>query len=284
MNKPVPDMNIDDLDRAFSTSLLPLAHADPRIEEDEASYEFMRWRGAESMLRDCGFAELRTGGTVLDEAATILFDTGLRGRSGSVLLSAEATLRPADLYFIGINPGGEDLGSYGQLPLIHESLAMSRMGCNAFDQDWSREDAGYAPGQAPMQRRFKHIAARLGKAYGEIAATNLTFTRSRSVGSHPGMAAELGHCLRVHARFLDVVRPTTIWLMGSTGEIGNAMRLGVAQEDWQPSGYHNWTIGRGKVDFCGREYRLCHTPHLSFWDPEKNPDALAHAFGDLLVR
>lgn len=284
MSKPIPDMDIDDLDRAFSTPLPPVAYDDPRIEEDEAGDRYLRHRVAMNMLYHCGFDEIGKGGTLLDAAADILFTAGLRDRSGGVLQSAEATLRPGDIYFIGINPGGEDGGVDSQLPLIHESLAMSRMGCNAFDQDWSRERAGYPPGQSPMQRRFKHIAARLGKSYGEIAATNLTFTRSRSVGVHPGMTAELGHCLRVHARFLDVVKPSTIWLMGSTGEIENAMRLRVAKQDWRPSGYSNWTIGRGAVDFCGREYQLCHTPHLSFWDPETNPDALAHAFGDLLVR
>ena len=284
MNKPIPDTDIDDLDREFSTPLPPVAYDDPRIEEDEAGDRYLRHRVAMNLLQYCGFDEIGKGGTLLDAAAGILFAAGLRDRSGGVLQSAEATLRPGNIYFIGINPGGEDGGVEGQLPLIHDSLAMSRMGCNAFDQDWSREHAGYAPGQAPMQRRFKHIAARLGQAYGEIAATNPTFTRSRSVGVHPGMASELGYCLRVHARFLDVIKPTTIWLMGSTGEIGTAMRLRVAEGDWRPSGYHNWTIGRGEVDFCGRTYRLCHTPHLSFWDPEKYPNALAHAFGDLLVR
>ncbi len=283
MDWSIPDMGINALDEAFSVPLPPVAHDDPRIEEDEASDRYFRHRVAMNLLRYCGFNEIGTGDGLLDTVTDILFAAGLRDRSGSVLHSAEATLRPGGIYFIGINPGGEDLGVDGQMPLIHESLAMSRMGCNAFDQDWSRENAGYAPGQAKMQRSFKHIAARLGKAYGDIPATNLTFTRSRSVALHPGMASELGHCLRVHARFLDVIRPHTIWLMGSTGEIGRAMRLRVAPEDWRPSGYHNWAIGRGEVDFCGKTYRLCHTPHLSFWDPEINASALEYAFGDLLV-
>nr|WP_314444393.1 hypothetical protein [uncultured Sphingomonas sp.] len=212
----------------------------------------------------------------LDMAYLSLGSSGLLDRSGGVLNSAEATIRKGRMYFIGLNPGGaiED-GDRDTYPTISESLALSRLGCNGFDQDWSTEQQSYPAGQSPMQRRFKFVCRQLGLVYSEVCATNFVFTRSRDIDSHQSFDEDLKASLKVHKILLDAVQPDFLWIQGNP----ETVKLNVDME-WRKegSGYSNWSIGRGTAEVCDKTYRVCHTPHLMFWDPEANGDALRWAF------
>ena len=215
----------------------------------------------------------------LGSACRILKQANMLEESGSVFTSSEATLRPGFFYFIGLNPGGEasDESGEGKLPSIGKSLALSRLGCNGFDQDWSRPTARFPAGHAPMQLAFKDICLRLGMNYAEVCATNFVFTRSARVASHPEFERDrLAHA-DVHRLFLDVVQPEFVWLMGDPSTVG----LDTDQMSWEPSGYGNWSIGRGTIELFGRSYRACHTPHLTFWSAQRYRDAFDWAFKDV---
>jgi hypothetical protein len=180
------------------------------------------------------------------------------------------------MYFIGLNPGGESADEEaGTFPTIAESLAMSRLGCNGFDQDWSTRKQSYAPGQSPMQQRFKYVCSRLGLVYSEVCATNFAFTRSRDIESHQSFEQDLEASLKVHKILLNAVQPEFLWIQGNPDTVGLRADL-----EWRPegSGYSNWSIGRGTAELCGKTYQACHTPHLMFWDPKANAAAFEWAF------
>lgn len=258
--------------------------AEEWIEEEAVTTATLRRSDACKFLRACGYKEPGAEGqsAPLDRIARALGEDMLY-ESGSLLNSAESTLRPGDIYFLGLNPGGEAGADYSVLdnfPTLFESLVMSRLGVCGWDQDWSRKGASYAPGQAPLQRRFKHIARFLGHAYGEIFATNLIFARSRRFKALAGIEERLEACLPIHQMMIDMVQPKSLWVMGNTNHAGHAMKL--KDVEWRQDPNHdNWSIGHGTVEFCGRQMTFCHTPHLSFWDataPHKQ-ELLAFAFG-----
>ena len=212
----------------------------------------------------------------LDMAYLSLGHSGLLQRSGGVLNSAEASLRKGPIYFMGLNPGGESADEEaGNSLTIAESLALSRLGCNGFDQDWSTDRKTYAPGRSLMQQRFKYVCGRLGLIYSEVCATNFVFTRSRDIKSHQSFGDDLIASLKVHDILLNVVKPEFLWIQGNPGTVGLKAELEWRKEG---SGYSNWAIGRGTAELCGKRYQVCHTPHLVFWDPKANVDAFEWAF------
>lgn len=250
---------------------------DRSIEDDEAFFKeeamalaTLQRTVAYKMLLACGYPEPGKGSRSLDRIAVLAGESDLLDDSGGILLSSEATLESrsrSDIYFLGLNPGGAvDDHEHGDgFPSVFQSLALSRLGVSGWDQDWSRQGAVYAPGQAPMQRRFKHIAQRLGLAYGEILATNLVFARSRQFKDLGDLEQQIERSLPIHRLMLDTVKPKRLWVMGNTDNAGATLRLH-SDTEWKSAGYSNWSIGRGTVDFCGHTMQFCHTPHLSFWD------------------
>jgi len=216
----------------------------------------------------------------LDAAYRVLDEERMLERSGSVLSSAEATLRKGSFYFLGLNPGGHDIGPDSRdaraqdYPTLADSLAASRLGYNAFDQDWSTSSRSFEPGQSPMQKNFKFICRALGLCYSEVCASNFVFTRSTRVKDHRAWEADLKVSERVHAIFLDAVQPDFLWIQGNPDTVGLKTQM-----DWVPTEHHNWTIGHGTAEFCGKTWRACHTPHLSLWHPQNNEKALKHSFG-----
>lgn len=264
------------------------AEAEDYLREEAIVVATRRRRAADDFLQGLGFRPpAATGSEPLDRLAALLDseELDMLDESGSLLISSEATLRDggnSDIYFLGLNPGGEageDFSIFGRFPTIYESLALSRMGVSGWDQDWSRKDASYPPGQAPMQRRFKHIAGFLGLAYGEIFATNLVFARSRRFKALRRLEEQIEACLPVHQLLVEIVQPKRLWVMGNTDSAGNALNLH-GDVRWRDAKHANWSIGHGTVDFCGRRMTLCHTPHLSLWDAtsEDKQELLDFAF------
>lgn len=250
----------------------------------------LRHAAACRLLHSCGFQVPGEGSGLLDRIATFLDspDVDMLDESGGLLNSAEATLQKGtggDIYFMGLNPGADGAKDYSILddfPTVFESLVFSRLGVSGWDQDWSRKDAHYEPGQAPIQRRFKHIARLLGLAYGDILATNLVFARSGKFRALKGIDAQIRACLPVHQMMIDVVQPTRLWVMGSPAQAGIALKL---HDDVQWRRAHHqesadWSVGYGTAEFCGRTMTFCNTPHLSYWDAtgEEKQKALEFAF------
>lgn len=282
-------MQTDEADRFISLperGLVSSDEAEAYVGEQALDAALKRRGVMDELLASIGFHAPGRGKQHLDQVMSEL-DEGTLDESGGVLISSEATLRPGEVYFLGLNPGGEegqDYSAFNRFPTVYESLAMSRLGVCGWDQDWSREKATFEPGQAPLQRRFKHIARRLGLSYSEIFATNLVFARSRRFKALESVAEQIEGCLPIHRRMLAIVQPKYLWVMGNTDNAGSALRLHNDVTWTHDEDHSNWSIGHGTADFCGLTLELCHTPHLSLWDataPEKE-GLLQFAFGGRL--
>jgi hypothetical protein len=276
-----------------SKGFFTLPHIGPATEkeveafiDEEASFvAHKRRQAADGLLRSRGFKPFdKNRPEPLNRVAALLGKLGMLDECGSVLISAEATLRQSDrsdIYFLGLNPGGDTSQDiFGGFPTVYESLALSRMGVSGWDQDWSRKGASFEAGHAPIQSRFKHIASFLGLSYGEILATNLVFARSRRFKVLPQLEDQIEACLPVHEVMMEIVRPSRLWVMGNTDSAGGALKVH-SDVEWRSAKHANWSIGRGTVEFCGRTLTLCHTPHLSLWDAtaEDKQELLEFAFG-----
>ena len=102
------------------------------IDKDEAALATVRRNGVERFCLNFGFRVPGQGVRALDQAWRTLEAASLFDLSGGVLLSSEATLRKGNIYFLGVNPGG-DVDDAGDYPTIAESLFLSRVGYSAFD-------------------------------------------------------------------------------------------------------------------------------------------------------
>lgn len=268
-------MNSQDEERFITwpgKGLISGEEAEAFIEEESKVVATKRASAVDALLSACGYEPPGKGSRPLDRVARALADLGMLDESGGLLNSSEATLRSdgnSDIYFLGLNPGGaagEDYSIfYDKFPTVYENLALVRLGACGWDQNWSRRDASYEPGQSPLQRRFKHVAAFLRLSYAEIFATNLVFARSRNFKALGNADDQVEACLPIHQMMIEIVQPKRLWVMGNTDSAGSALKLG-KDVTWLPAKYANWSIGHGTVEFCGREMILCHTPHLSFWD------------------
>lgn len=240
-----------------------------------------------NLFENSGLKIVGEGSAHLDEIARLLLQSDMLDESGGVLNSPEASLNPQtknDVYFLGLNPGGaapaDEKGRITEgTTTIYESLAMCRLGVCGWDQNWSRKDASYRPGEAPLQRRFKHVARRLGIPYPEILATNLIFVRSSRFRELSSVEDQIQACLPVHKLMMNVIRPKRLWVMGNPAHAHDVLNL--SNVEWRQANHGNWSIGTGTVEFCGRELRFCHTPHLSLWDATKddNQELLDFSFG-----
>ena len=236
------------------------------------------------LLRRCGFDPVGESDRPLDHIYSLLRGNNMLDVSGGVLISSEAALSPRSdsIYFVGLNPGGDASieSAKNTFPTVEESLSMSRLGVSGWNQDWSRRGRRYDPGQAPMQRGFKHIARVLGRAPDEILATNIIFSRSRNLAMHPNFAVQIQTCLPIHEYLIRLLKPTRLWVMGNPDRAKGAIVLN-SDVIWKEARHSNWRVGHGSAQFCGYEMVFCHTPHLSYWDATAadKQDLLAFAFG-----
>ena len=230
------------------------------------------------LLKTWGLPQLGTADRLLDKCFEMLRSIDALHVSGSLFLSAEASLKPSKVLFLGLNPGGDASdATYGT---VKDSLVSCRLGINAFDGDWSTSSKSYFPGDSPMQRNFKFICKRLGVSYGEVPAANLVFTRSRNLREYDGFSEDLLRLEKIHSLIVNSISPECLWIMGNTEHARSL--ISNMDMKWARSGYDRWSIGTGTGDFCGAKLRICHTPHLTYWDPKKNPTALEFAFEGML--
>lgn len=135
----------------------------------------------------------------------------IANRSGRVLYSAAATLRPGSIYLLGLNPGGDPAKHPDTLAESLRELPSRTL--NAYlDESWS----GQAVGCSRLQHRVCWLIQQLGFNMREVCAANLIFIRSSdSTGSGYPKLAEL--CWPVHERILRIVRPKAVVVFGNSG-------------------------------------------------------------------
>ena len=131
-------------------------------------------------------------------------------KSGSILYSGHESIRQHDVYFMGLNPGGEGGMSIGCR--LKEVLSQDQ---NAFmDEDWSNNARSYKPGEAPLQRRVRWLFEHLGFDPRTVPSTNLIFYRSRDASGVS--SAQADECWPVHDALLSIVKPHLILVHGNS--------------------------------------------------------------------
>lgn len=149
--------------------------------------------------------------SVRDQSGTA-FDSGLNTWSGA---------RP--LYLLGYNPGGQPDKQtvYGNAShLLREGRPFS----NFVDSPWIVRGHAYARGEAPMQRRVRHLLDRVGHDPREVPTSNIIYARS-------GQAADLDatqardwaeECWPFHARMIERLGVQVVACFG--GDAGRFVR------------------------------------------------------------
>lgn len=184
-------------------------------------------------------------------------------RSGATFYSAASTLRPGDVYVLGVNPGGgpeitSTIGdSLDQLP--------ANMTNSYLDEDW-----GKGQGKAPLQQRLTKLAACLDLDLRDVCASNLVFMRSRDMsGIKFWKDAEL--CWPLHDLVLDTVRPKLILTFGNSADSPYAFLreklTPSGPEDSISSGHGSWQCRGFQAKRHGNSVYVAGFPHLSRYRP-----------------
>lgn len=205
--------------------------------------------------------------TALDEAEAYLIEVGLIDRPGAVLYSAETTLAPGPVYLMGLNPGGSEGAALSQ------SLEKSRSGSNAYlDEVWAPGGRKRPKGQALLQRRIQSLCARLGRDTRDVPASNLAFTRSTGVATHPGFAGAVKLCQPVHKIFMDAIKPKFVMTFGNLKHFEGAVR--VTEIESTDADHQGWKAHRGTANAFGHKVNFGNVPHLSVWASEYRMDVV----------
>lgn len=153
-------------------------------------------------------------------------------RSGAVLYSDLASIRPGPFYLMGINPGGKPESDPSEAIVCN--LA-AREGTNSYaDQCWccrSPYECEHCDGgrlrpdkRGLIQRRVCDLLDALQKSPKDVLSTNLIFARSAELSKLQGSKAKWRHrCWSVHQELLRAVRPKWIITLGF-GELFSALR------------------------------------------------------------
>jgi hypothetical protein len=191
--------------------------------------------------------------------------TPILNRSGSILYSAQSTLRPGKLYLLGLNPGGD--------PTRHHTIGedldkLPLRNVNAYvHESWERQRQA---GGAPLQQRVRWLMGRLGQNVENVCASNLIFARSRdaSRSDYP----QLAHlCWPVHLAMLEIVRPRLIIAYGNSKVSPYAYlrsQLSSSPEEVFNSGHGTWKC---RV-FRSASHWIVGLPHLSRYAIHHHPD------------
>ncbi len=195
---------------------------------------------------------------------------------GTILYSSRRTLRPSNFYILGVNPGGVS----GSPPLGHSLEGIRVKETNDYlCPDWENNKGPYR-GLAPLQKRVAWLANIAGQKVEDICASNLIFLQSQSVED----LRKQGHnfmdladkCWPVHQKLIEIIRPSTIFCFGNSGESPFQFIMNRHQvKDYQESMAHHANYKLRYFKVTGGYLNDVHViglPHLSRYKPEGKPD------------
>lgn len=194
---------------------------------------------------------------------------GQLDQAGTILYSSHETIRPGNIYLIGLNPGGRESdkslrGNIGHMLCETENAYL--------DQAWG----GAAKGKAPLQRRVQWVLEKLDTNPRDVLATNLIFQQtSNRTGITPDMARQ---CWPIHEALLKIVQPSLIVAFGNSGlsPYNHIYSLyGDTQQEYQLAGHGDWNLKRFQTSIDGRPTTVIGLPHLSWYQPMGKPDVEA---------
>lgn len=214
-----------------------------------------------------------------DDLLTLVPDS-LRERSGEVFYSGRAAFaRPAPLYLLGLNPGGDPIRqaseTVGRSLDEARSRAKDRWSSYA-DESWG----GRPPGTAKMQPRVLHMMDRLGLDVRQVPASNVVFVRTtREAALKSEKAALLRDCWSVHQSVVDNLGVCVVACMGGTaGEwVRSMVGADTLIDSWSETNARRWTSWTHSGPSGIQVVTLTH-PSIAAWNSEDaDPSALVAA-------
>jgi hypothetical protein len=202
-------------------------------------------------------------------------------REGSILYSAAITIRPGDLYILGLNPGGEP-GQPGTTTIAESLDALPNKTANDYLEKWGDGRRGtYDAGCHPLQMRLRWLTEQLGFALTDACASNLIFARSR-YGKDAGYQSLAKMCWPVHERIIEHVRPRLLIVFGN-GPISPfrwLLHLGEAQGGVEKlcetaSGHGTWRVAAFGIRVGGNPISIVGLPHLSRYNVTRNGNVVS---------
>lgn len=186
---------------------------------------------------------------------------------GGVWQSGFSTLRPADIYILGYNPGG----SGGPETVEHSIKNLPGQGDNEYIVgEWG----SYAAGEHPFQRRLRFLIEALGYDLQNLPGSNLIFPQSPTSQQMNHKYAAL--CWPLHEVYLEIIQPKMILTIGN-GESKSAFaylksRYGAKQVERVASKVSGWGCKRFSAQINGKSVTVVGVPHVSRFDPARYSD------------
>jgi len=137
------------------------------------------------------------------------------GYPGDILMSSFETLIPGDIYFIGLNPGGEN--STNTIEDALDKLTTKKTN-DYLDDTYINKRETPGPGEAQLQKNIRWLFELLGLNLRDICASNLIFVQSKEAKDLHGPPRLTEICCPVHEKILEIVSPKVVLAMG-TGDI-----------------------------------------------------------------
>ena len=189
-------------------------------------------------------------------------------QSGRMLYSSTKTLKPGDIYLLGVHPGPDPGGIDGKN--LADNLD-SLSGETADSDPIGYWDQGRSE-KNELQRRVVWLLESLGYSPGDVCASNLIFMRSAGEEGcgYPQSAAI---CWPVHERILRIVRPKLILCFGRKPLNYLVRRLpgSAAPLEHFPSGHGTWKCRATRKGVAGQFVTIASVPYLGRYDIARHP-------------
>ncbi len=156
----------------------------------------------------------------------------LLNRSGSVFYSGqEAFAEPREIYFLGLNPGGNPTVQARNTVEKHikDFFERGQLWSEYADESWE----GRPPGTWGMQPRVRYMMERLGLEPSRTPSSNVVFVRtSRAADLKLEKATLLEECWPLHQAVINSLGIRVIVCFGA--EAGNWVRLKLGSKSKKP--------------------------------------------------
>ncbi|WP_290901718.1 hypothetical protein [Aquabacterium sp.] len=184
-------------------------------------------------------------------------------QSGAFLYSSHDTIRPGEIYLLGLNPGGQGGPSLGE----RLGTLLSREENAYLDEAWDNGGGSYKPGEAPLQKRVDWLLSQLGVETRNVLSTNLIFMQSRDASGVSIEQAKL--CWPVHEALMSIVRPRVILTFGNSSfsPYRYLHTLFGGSQRYAPSGHGDWSLKGFNARMPWGEVFVAGLPHLSRYEP-----------------
>ena len=126
-----------------------------------------------------------------------------------------------------------------------------------------------------MQRRVQELCQEMRVATRSTPASNLAFTRSTGIASHPGYKGSVKLCEPVHKMFMEAIEPKFLMTFGQIDHFASGVEI-ISKES-RCAQHGQWKAHRGEALAFGFRVRFGNVPHLSFWASNARKDVVRWA-------